>query len=138
MPTARTPRTRATAAPARKPRAPRSAEPAAEPPAEVTAAEAQEGEAVDHYVTAALCGESIRIIPQMAWRLSWQRQLRLGQTDLFLENVVHPDDLDFVTDELDPTGDELSQFINDANALAGESLGKSGGPSRSSRRTRSR
>lgn len=103
---------------------------------ETTAAEAQELEAdtEGHYVTAALAGEPIRIIPPGAWRQSWQAKLARGQFNAFAEEVVHPDDLDLYFD-IDPTNDEFEQFVTDAANLSGESLGKSRGPSRSSRRT---
>lgn len=98
---------------------------------------AQEIEARGHYVTASLCGEPVRIIPPGAWRQSWQRHLTAGRIDAFVDKVVHPDDLDLY-DELDPTNAEVGQFIDDAAELAGEPMGKSGGPSRSTRRTRRR
>ena len=106
-------------------------------PGEATAAEAQEIEAEGHYVTASLAGEPVRIIPPGAWRQSWQRSLAAGQFDVFAEHVIHPDDLDRY-DEIDPTNDEFGLFIEDASRLAGESLGKSRGPGRSSRHTRRR
>lgn len=105
--------------------------------AEAAPAEAQEIEAEGHYVTAALAGEPVRIIPPGAWRQSWQRALANGQFDVFAEKVIHPDDLDLY-EEIDPTNDEFGQFIEDASRLAGESLGKSRGPARSSRSTRRR
>lgn len=100
-------------------------------------AEAQEIEALGHYVTASLAGEPVRVIPPGAWRQSWMRHLNAGRFDVFAEEVIHPDDLDLY-DEIDPTNDEFGQFVADAAELAGESMGKSGGPSRSSRRTRRR
>lgn len=106
---------------------------------ETSAAEAQELEADTdgHYVTATLAGEPIRIIPPGAWRQSWQTKLARGQFNAFAEEVVHPDDLDLYFD-IDPTNDEFEQFVTDAANMSGESLGKSRGPSRSSRRTRKR
>lgn len=98
---------------------------------------AQEIEARGHYVTAALCDEPVRIIPPGAWRQSWMRHLNAGRIDQFAEQVIHPDDLDLY-DDLDPTNDEFGQFVADAAELAGEPMGKSGGPSRSSRRMRRR
>lgn len=106
-------------------------------PVEATPAEAQEIEAEGHHVMAILAGESVRIIPPGAWRQSWQRSLAAGQFDVFAEKVIHPDDLDLYED-IDPTNDEFGQFIEDAARLAGESLGKSRGPARSSRSTRRR
>lgn len=99
--------------------------------------EAQEIEALGHYVTAALCGEPLRVIPPGAWRQSWMRHLNAGRIDAFAEEVIHPDDLDLY-DDIDPTNDEFGQFVADAAELAGEPMGKSSGPSRSSRRTRRR
>lgn len=139
-----TPRKR-TASPVRTPRAtaaraPRVVEP--EPVEEVTAAEAQEIEAEADdgifYVTAALCGEAIRVIPPSGWRLSWNRMMLNGQLDTLLEIVLHPDDLAFVVEEIDPKGEELNQFLNDAGSLAGEPMGKSNGRKASSRGTRKR
>ena len=89
------------------------------------------------YVGASLDGHLIRIVPPSMWRQSWQRMLRQGLNDEFAELAIHPDDLDQFF-EIDPTNDEISQFINDAGELAGEGLGKSRGPNRSSRRTRNR
>ena len=109
----------------------------AEPAEQVTAADAQEIESEGHYVTAELCGEELRIIPPAAWRLSLQRLLTAGQVDTFAEKVLHPDDVDLFF-ELDPTAGEFQEFIADAGAQAGESLGKSSGPSRSGRPTRRR
>jgi hypothetical protein len=100
-------------------------------------ATAQEIDARGAYVTASLCGEPVRIIPPGAWRQSWMRALGRGDLDSFAEQVIHPDDLDLY-DDLDPTNDEFGEFVNDASLLAGESLGKSAGPNRSSRRTRRR
>jgi hypothetical protein len=104
---------------------------------DVTEAEAQEIEAEGHYVTADLCGEELRIIPPGAWRQSWHRLLNAGQFDSFAELVLHPDDVDAYFD-IDPTNDEFSEFVGDAAEQSGESLGKSRGPVRSSRRTRRR
>lgn len=105
--------------------------------AEPDPAEAQEIEAEGHYVTASLAGEELRIIPPGAWRQSWQTALARGQFNTFAETVVHPDDLDLYF-EIDPTNDEFEQFVESAAKLSGESLGKSRGPARSSRRTRRR
>ncbi|MBI0293288.1 hypothetical protein JBE04_01935 [Streptomyces sp. PRKS01-29] len=103
----------------------------------VSDVEAQEIEANGHYVEAKLAGESIRVIPPGAWRQSWQARLAQGQFNAFAEQVVHPDDLDLYF-EIDPTNDEFEQFVTDAASLSGESLGKSRGPNRSTRRTRRR
>jgi hypothetical protein len=104
---------------------------------DVSEAEAQEIEAVSKHVTGLLCGEEVRMIPPGAWRQSWQRLLNEGQVSAFMEIVLHPDDYELFV-ELDPTNDEVGDLINDAVVRAGESLGKSGGPAPSSRRTRRR
>ena len=116
----------------------REAEPAAASAApEVTEAEAQEIEAEGQYVTAELCGEEVLIVPPAAWRTSWQRLLNQGNLDAFAEKVLHPDDFELY-EEVDPTIAEFLQFTTDAAQRSGESLGKSSGPSRSSRSTRRR
>ncbi|MET9909676.1 hypothetical protein ABZZ74_23225 [Streptomyces sp. NPDC006476] len=103
----------------------------------VSAAEAQEVEAVNKYVTAVLCDEEVRIIPPGAWRQSWQRLAAQGQIDAFAQIVLHPDDYDLYLD-IDPTNEEWGEFVGDAADRAGESLGNSRGPAPSSRRTRRR
>ncbi|WP_121703349.1 hypothetical protein [Streptomyces sp. E5N298] len=133
----RKPRTAARAA--SRPATGRAAEPDVEPEAEdveVSAAEAQEIEA-EGYVTAELCGEEVQVVPPSMWRASWQRALNQGQIDIFAEKILHPDDYDYYLDA-DPTMDEWVAFVEDASARSGESLGKSGGRSRSGRPTRRR
>ncbi|MPY47164.1 hypothetical protein [Streptomyces acidicola] len=130
----RKPRTAAATRPAAARRAP---EPEPEEREDVTEAEAQEIEAEGHYVTAELCGEEVRIVPPSGWRLSWQRMLTQGLLDAFAEKVLHPDDFDFFI-EIDPTAQEFQDFVQEAGERAGESLGKSGAPSRSGRPTRRR
>ena len=125
----------ATQAAARPATSRRKTEPDEEP--EVTAAEAQEIEAEGHYVTGLLCGEEVRIIPPGAWRQSWQELLNTGQIRAFMEIVLHEDDYE-IYEDLDPTGDGISKFAEEASRLSGEALGKSSGPSRSSRSTRKR
>lgn len=98
---------------------------------------AAETEAENDYVTADLAGEDVRIIPPGSWRASWQAMLNQGQLPAFVEQVVHPDDFDTFWD-IDPTNTEFYDFIEDAARQGGESLGKSLGPGRSSRRTRRR
>jgi hypothetical protein len=99
-------------------------------------AAAQEIEAnAGHYVTAALAGKPIRVVPATAWRMSWQRLAQAGNFDAFAEKVLHPDDVDLYYD-VDPTLAEFNEFMTDAAEMAGESLGKSSGPRRSSRTTR--
>ena len=104
---------------------------------EVTPAEAQEIEATGHYVTAQLCGKDLEAVPPGAWRQSWQRKLKAGDMDAFLEEVLSPDSYELYL-ELDPTNDEIGEFLNIAGEAAGEPLGKSSGPKASSRSTRRR
>lgn len=141
--------------PARRPAAPRELAPRTAPPAAPRRGDdlddsydddsyardepagphqAQEIEALGHYVTASLCDEPVRIVPPGAWRQSWQEHLHAGRLGKFARYVIHPDDMDLY-EELDPTNDEIGQFFSDAAELSGESLGKSHGPARSSRRT---
>ncbi|MFE1321590.1 hypothetical protein [Kitasatospora phosalacinea] len=126
-------RTRPSAAPAR------STRPAVEPEGvDFDAAEAQELEAEGgHYVTASLAGDPVRVIPPSAWRLSWTRLLKRDEIDELFERVIHPDDLDLI-DEIDPTNDEIVQFLQDAGTLSGEPVGKLSGRRASSRPTRRR
>lgn len=124
----------------RKPAAPRAASRRTEPDEvdeKVSAADAQEIEAVSKHVTALLCGEEIRIIPPGAWRQSWQRLAAQGQIDAFAQIVLHPDDYDLYLD-IDPTNEEWGALVQDAAEQAGEGLGNSRGPAPSSRRTRRR
>lgn len=102
-----------------------------------TAADAQELEATQHYVTVSLCGEPVRSVPAPAWRASTQRKLRSGDLDGFMADVLHDGDYELY-EELDPTTEEFTQFVVDAHEVSGESSGKSRGPNRSSRRTRRR
>ena len=107
---------------------------------EISPAEAQELEAEldseqGHYVTAALCGKDVRVIPPGAWRMSWQRALKAGDFDSFADLVLHPEDAELFL-ELDPTNDEFGAFVADAASKSGEALGKSSGPRPSSKRTR--
>jgi hypothetical protein len=103
----------------------------------VTPAEAQETEAAGHYVTAELCGKTLEIVPSGAWRQSAMRMLREGDLDSFMDQVLSPDSYDLYLD-LDPTNDQVGEFVNAAGEASGESVGKSSGPSRSPRRTRKR
>lgn len=102
-----------------------------------TEAEAQEIEATGHFVTAELGGEKMQIVPPGAWRQSWQRKLKAGDMDAFLEEVLSPESYEQYL-ELDPTNDEIGEFLNAAGEAAGEPLGKSSGPATSSRSTRKR
>lgn len=108
-----------------------------EPKTAVTPAQAQEIEATGHYVTAELCGEKLEIVPAGAWRQSSMRKLKANDMDAFMEDVLSPESYEQYLD-LDPTNDELGEFINSAGEAAGEPMGKSSGPSRSSRSTRKR
>jgi hypothetical protein len=104
---------------------------------DVTPAEAQEIEAAGHYVKA-ICGDEVlEIVPPGAWKQSWQRKLKAGDMDAFLEDVLSPDSYDLYLD-LDPTNDQIGEMLNAAGEASGESVGKSSGPSRSSRATRKR
>ncbi|MYV77796.1 hypothetical protein GT352_28265 [Streptomyces sp. SID1046] len=104
---------------------------------EVTPAEAQEIEASGHYVTASLCGKTLEVVPSGAWRQSTMRMMRIGDIDAFMERVLSPDSYDIYLD-LDPTNDEVSEFVNEAGESSGESVGKSSGRTASPRRTRKR
>lgn len=104
---------------------------------EVTPAEAQEIEAAGHYVTADLCGKTLEVVPSGAWRQSTMRMMRIGDIDAFMERVLSPDSYDIYLD-LDPTNDEVGEFVAEAGEAAGEPVGKSSGPKASPRRTRRR
>jgi len=104
---------------------------------DVTPAEAQEIEAAGHYVTADLCGKMLEVVPSGAWRQSTMRMMRTGNIDAFMEQVLSPDSYDVYLD-LDPTNDEVADFVNQAGEASGESVGKSSGPKASQRRTRRR
>ncbi|MDQ0791960.1 hypothetical protein [Streptomyces sp. B1I3] len=100
-------------------------------------ADAQEIEAEGHYLSADLCGEELDIVPSGAWRQTTMRKLNNNQMDAFMEDVLSPESYELYL-ELDPTNAELGDFISAASETSGEPVGKSGGPSRSSRRTRRR
>ncbi|MEV0917830.1 hypothetical protein AB0I93_26680 [Streptomyces sp. NPDC049967] len=103
----------------------------------VTPAEAQEIEATGHYVKAVLGDEVLEIVPPGAWKQSWQRKLKAGDMDAFLEDVLSPDSYELYLD-LDPTNDEVGELLNAAGEASGEPVGKSSGPRPSSRSTRKR
>jgi hypothetical protein len=63
--------------------------------------------------------------------------LNQGNIDGFAQKIFHPDDFELFM-ELDPTLEEFFDFTEDAAKRSGESMGKSGGPAPSSRRTRRR
>ncbi|WP_327308003.1 hypothetical protein OG730_35030 [Streptomyces sp. NBC_01298] len=104
---------------------------------DTTPAEAQEIEAGGHYVTAELCGKTLEIIPSGAWRQSSMRLLKANEMDDFFADVLSPESYELYLD-LDPTNDELGQFLDDSGSASGEPVGKSSGPNRSQRRTRKR
>lgn len=114
-----------------KARTPRPVQP------EVTPAEAQEIEATGHYVTCLLCDTELDIVPSGAWRQSSMRKLKAGDMDAFMEDVLSPESYEAYL-ELDPTNEELNEFMEDAGTAGGESLGKSSGPKASRRSTRRR
>ncbi|MEU8829328.1 hypothetical protein [Streptomyces sp900116325] len=101
----------------------------------VTAAEAQEIEANGHYLTTRLGEKDVEFVPSGAWRQSTMRSLRVGNMDAFMEDVLSPDSYELYL-ELDPTNEEINDFIEAASEAAGEPLGKSGGPNRSRKSTR--
>ncbi|WP_030319587.1 hypothetical protein [Streptomyces flavochromogenes] len=100
-----------------------------------TPAEAQEVEATGHFITAGLASKDVEVVPGGAWRQSTMRKLRAGDIDGFMEDVLSPDSYEVYL-ELDPTNDEIGEFANAAGEASGEQMGKSSGPSASSRRTR--
>ncbi|MGW3321149.1 hypothetical protein [Streptomyces virginiae] len=104
---------------------------------DVTPAEAQEIEATGHYVTAQLCGKTLEIVPSGAWRQSAMRMLRTGDIDGFMDEVLSPDSYELYLD-INPTNDEVGEFVNDAGEASGEPVGKSSGPKASPKRTRKR
>ncbi|MGY1439536.1 hypothetical protein [Streptomyces reniochalinae] len=100
-------------------------------------AEAQEAEATGHYVTAELCGKEVEVVPAGAWRQSAMRMLREGDFDAFFGAVMSPDSYELYLD-LDPTNDEINDFMEMIGDRSGETLGKSSGRRPSSRNTRRR
>lgn len=106
-------------------------------------ADAQEIEAAgDPYITVPLAGydgvtKDVRALPPTKWRASAMRALNSGDLDTFMELVLHEDDYGLY-EELDPDMDAVGHFASRAADQAGEDLGKSGGPRRSSRSTRKR
>lgn len=102
-----------------------------------TPAQAQENEATEAYGTAELCGVELRVKPVTSWRPSYLRALREADYDTWAAGVLHADDVETFI-ELDGTFDEISAFTASAMESAGETPGKSGAPSRSSKVTRRR
>jgi hypothetical protein len=110
---------------------------------QIEAARAQEAEADEQeYVTVPLAGhdgvtKDVRCTPAGRWRASTIRALNTGEIDTFMETNLHPDDFE-IFKELDPDMDGFGKFVADASRISGEALGKSSGPTRSSRSTRKR
>ncbi|MFF5609250.1 hypothetical protein ACFY65_23165 [Streptomyces cellulosae] len=111
---------------------------------QIEAARAQETEAdtEEQYLTVPLTGfdggtKDVRTLLATRWRASAFRALNAGDFDGFMEVVLHEDDFE-IYEELDPTTDGIREFAEEASRLSGEALGKSSGPSRSSRSTRKR
>lgn len=104
---------------------------------ETTAAEAQETEATEEYVTATLAGKPLRVKTILGWRPSYLRALREGDYEKWAEGVLHEDDVTAFVDA-DATFKEINEFTAEAMAQAGETPGKSGRPSTRSRSTRKR
>jgi len=117
------------------------------PPPATEAARAQEIEAATPtgYVSAVLTGaidgrevkaDILTLLPGR-WKASPMRILREGEMDAFMETILTEDGYDTYL-ELDPTQDQLGEFMADLSKVAGESVGKSSGRPGSSRRTRKR
>ncbi|MDG9701660.1 hypothetical protein [Streptomyces sp. DH37] len=110
---------------------------------ETTAVEAQEIEATEgEYVTVPLAGydgvtKDVRVRPATRWRASALRALNSGDMDTFMGLVLHEDDY-AIYEDLDPDMEGIGKFAQDAAEAAGEALGKSSGPRRSSKNTRKR
>jgi hypothetical protein len=111
---------------------------------QIEAARAQETEAdlEDAYLTVPLTGyegvaKDVRVLPANRWRASAVRALNSGDIDAFMGIVLHEDDYDTYED-LDPTTADIGRFAEEVSRLSGEALGKSSGPTRSSRSTRKR
>jgi hypothetical protein len=102
-----------------------------------TPAQAQEIEATEEYGTAQLCGVDLRIKPVTAWRPSYLRALRQADYDGWAVGVLHEDDVETFID-LDATFDEINAFTTAAMESVGETPGKSGARSASSKSTRRR
>ena len=103
----------------------------------IDAGEAQEREAEGEYVSVAVADIKVRLKPQLQWRMSHIRALNKGDLDTWAEGVIHPDDLDEFF-EADVTVKQFSQFAEDSSKATGDDLGKSSGPSRSSKISRRR
>lgn len=104
---------------------------------ELSEAAKQEIEAIGEYVPVPLGDAETRVKPQRDWRMSDLRMLNAGDLDGWAESVIHPDDLEAFMEQ-DLTLAEFQDFAAEASRLAGDGLGKSSRPSRSSRTTRRR
>ncbi|MGV9546858.1 hypothetical protein [Streptomyces ardesiacus] len=102
-----------------------------------TPAEAQEIEATEGYATAELCGVDLRVKDAMRWRPSHMRALRQSDFDTWAAGVLHEDDVQTFI-EIDPTFEEIFDFVGRAGEAVGEPVGKSSARARSSRTTRKR
>ncbi|MDH6625728.1 hypothetical protein M2271_003539 [Streptomyces sp. LBL] len=102
-----------------------------------TPAEAQEIEANGEFVTAKLGEATLRVKTIEHWRPSYLRALRQGDYDAWAEGALHPDDVTAFIDA-DATFAEINDFTSSAMESAGETPGKSGARTRSSRTTRKR
>jgi len=117
------------------------------PPAVSEAARAQEIEAAtpDGYVstvmTATVDGVDVEadVVALMPgrWKASAMRVLRGGDMDAFMSVILTEDGYDTYL-ELDPTQDQITEFMADLSKVSGETVGKSSGRPGSSRRTRRR
>ncbi|MEV0444015.1 hypothetical protein AB0I84_23825 [Streptomyces spectabilis] len=105
---------------------------------ETTAAQAQENEATGStFIVATLCETELRVKQMGQWRPSYLRALKEGDFDTWAVGALHEEDAPVFV-EMDATFDEIADFTADVMAKAGEEPGKSGGPSKSSTRTRKR
>ncbi|MFH8804049.1 hypothetical protein ACH4F6_31425 [Streptomyces sp. NPDC017936] len=111
---------------------------------QIEAARGQEAEVdtEDSYLTVPLAGfdgvtKDVRVLPANQWRASAIRALNGGNIDGFMETVLHEDDYE-IYEDLDPTTDGIGKFAEEVSRASGEALGKSSGPSGSSRSTRRR
>ncbi|KUF18867.1 hypothetical protein [Streptomyces silvensis] len=101
-------------------------------------AQAQENEAMGTaYIVAALGEQELRVKEMGQWRPSYLRALREGDFDTWAAGALHEEDAPLFVD-LDATFDEIAAFTAEVMTKAGEEPGKSGGSSKSSKRTRKR
>ncbi|MFD6363768.1 hypothetical protein ACFWFX_28590 [Streptomyces roseolus] len=104
---------------------------------QTTPVQSQENEATETYGSASIADVELRVKPVNKWRPSYLRALRAGDYDTWAAGVLHEDDVvTFV--ELDATFDEINEFVTAAMESTGETPGKSGGSSSSSKTTRKR